>query len=300
MPRPRPPPIIWRIPPPPIAALMGMPRPPMPRPPPMGAPPPCWCSWASWLLGFLTVSSMDSTRHAASVAADMELILLVTGSHTPSSIVSQIPSRSMSTPNHLPLPATACFWRRRFNTSVESKPALSASWRGMRSRALAYAATMSCSLPMRVRLKSFKARDTSSSVAPPPATMVLLRKQFFTIISESCRERSVSSMNCSAPPRRTMVAVFASGQPVNRLYRSAPTCFSSNSAHSPRTSGFRPCTVVCTRPRVARATRCRSWSLTRPAQNRSRSAKYWVAKSPMGFLDRMIWAPEATHLANLS
>ncbi len=33
----------------------------------------------------------------------------------------------------------------------------------------------------------------------------------------SCRDLSVSSMNCSAPPRRINVHVFALAQPVNRL-----------------------------------------------------------------------------------
>lgn len=39
-----------------------------------------------------------------------------------------------------------------------------------------------------------------------------------TIMMASCRERSVSSMNCSAPPRRMMVHVLALGQPVKKLY----------------------------------------------------------------------------------
>lgn len=39
-----------------------------------------------------------------------------------------------------------------------------------------------------------------------------------TIMMASCRDRSVSSMNCSAPPRRIIVQVFAFGQPVKKLY----------------------------------------------------------------------------------
>ncbi len=39
-----------------------------------------------------------------------------------------------------------------------------------------------------------------------------------TIMMASCSERSVSSMNCSAPPRRIIVHVRAFGQPVKKLY----------------------------------------------------------------------------------
>ena len=39
-----------------------------------------------------------------------------------------------------------------------------------------------------------------------------------TIIIASCKERSVSSINCSAPPRNINVTVFALGQPLKRLY----------------------------------------------------------------------------------
>ena len=34
----------------------------------------------------------------------------------------------------------------------------------------------------------------------------------------SCSERSVSSINCSAPPRKINVTVLAFGQPLNKLY----------------------------------------------------------------------------------
>lgn len=39
-----------------------------------------------------------------------------------------------------------------------------------------------------------------------------------TIMMASWRERSVSSMNCSAPPRRIIVQVLAFRQPVKKLY----------------------------------------------------------------------------------
>lgn len=50
--------------------------------------------------------------------------------------------------------------------------------------------------------------------ATSPSTLMAL----LTIMMASCRDRSVSSMNCSAPPRRMMVQVFALGQPVKKLY----------------------------------------------------------------------------------
>lgn len=39
-----------------------------------------------------------------------------------------------------------------------------------------------------------------------------------TIMMASCSDRSVSSVNCSAPPLRMMVHVFAFGQPLKKLY----------------------------------------------------------------------------------
>lgn len=181
--------------------------------------------------------------------------------------------------------------------SVESNPALSASWRGMTSSARAKAAMTSCCLPSMPLACSRRYRETSISIAPPPATTRCMdRTEDLTIMSASWMERSDSSMNCSLPPRRMIVAVLRPVHPLNRLYRSAPICFSSNAAQAPRTSGVRPVTVVWMRAPVARATRSRSSLETRPAQKRPRSAKYCVARSPMGSLERMIWAPLSTHL----
>lgn len=50
--------------------------------------------------------------------------------------------------------------------------------------------------------------------AAPGLTLIAL----LTIMMASCSDRSVSSMNCSAPPRRMMVQVLALGQPVKKLY----------------------------------------------------------------------------------
>ncbi|KAF3836929.1 hypothetical protein F7725_004393, partial [Dissostichus mawsoni] len=78
-------------------------------------------------------------------------------------------------------------------------------------------------------------------------TLMALR----TIMMASCSDRSVSSVNCSAPPLRMMVQVFALGQPLRKLYLQKQT----------------------------------GW-------NRSLSAKYCVATSPMGSLDRTTLAPD--------
>ena len=53
-------------------------------------------------LGFLTVSSTDRIRQAASEAAVKALTLTREGSHTQASKLSVIPSLMMSTPNHFP------------------------------------------------------------------------------------------------------------------------------------------------------------------------------------------------------
>ena len=62
------------------------------------------------------------------------------------------------------------------------------------------------------------------SMAPPPGTTDAFFTARRTIMIASCKDRSASSMNCSDPPLKTMVAVLALGHPVKRLYRSAPTC----------------------------------------------------------------------------
>jgi len=61
-----------------------------------------------------------------------------------------------------------------------------------------------------------------TSQAPPPATIWLFLIARLTIIMASCNERSTSAINCSAPPRRIRVQVFATGQPSKRLYLSPP------------------------------------------------------------------------------
>ena len=54
--------------------------------------------------------------------------------------------------------------------------------------------------------------------------LVLTLIALLTIMMASCRDRSVSSMNCSAPPRRITVQVFAFGQPVKKLYLPMAQC----------------------------------------------------------------------------
>lgn len=104
---------------------------------------------------------------------------------------------------------------------------------------------------------------------------------------------------------------------------SLPTCFSSNTAQLPSTLSFRSWTVVNTAPPHALSVRRKSSSGTRPAQNISLqkkkkktfglriseshpiyfhtylSAKYWVATSPIGNLDKTTWAPLLQISSNL-
>ena len=65
--------------------------------------------------------------------------------------------------------------------------------------------------------------ESSISMAPPPATTASFFIARLTIMMASCNERSVSSMNCSAPPRRMSVQVLLLGTPVKKLYLSPPT-----------------------------------------------------------------------------
>mmetsp|Transcript_17196 Transcript_17196/g.30845 ORF Transcript_17196/g.30845 Transcript_17196/m.30845 type:complete len:254 (+) Transcript_17196:451-1212(+) len=249
-------------------------------------------------LGFLIVSSTDNIMHAASQAAAMELRLLCAGSHTNDFIVSQTPSLSMSTPYHV-LPWW-CAVRRSLRMSVESKPALSAICLGMTSNACAKALMMSCCLVSTVSEYSRRCLLISISMAPPPPTTLECSTVLLTIISASCSDLSVSAMNCSAPPLSTMVVVLVSGQPVNTLNLSLPTWRSSKDPQLPSTLSFRSPREVWMTPPVALATRSRSFASTRPAQKISRSAKYWVARSPMGSFERTILAPEATMASSLS
>mmetsp|Transcript_45718 Transcript_45718/g.74573 ORF Transcript_45718/g.74573 Transcript_45718/m.74573 type:complete len:229 (+) Transcript_45718:458-1144(+) len=227
----------------------------------------------------------------------MAFSLIRVGSHTKDSYVSQIPSFTTSIPKFLP-PA-ACFCLSLFNMSVSSNPAFDANCLGMISNAFAKAPIISCALPCMLRLYSRRYRLSSISIAPPPGTTALYLRALLTTMIASCRERSASSINCSAPPLRITVADLASGHPVKRLYRSEPICLSSNTSHVPSTLGMISFTEVCTAPPVALATRCKSSSATRPAQNMSRSAKYCVARSPIASRDSTIFAPDATILSSL-
>mmetsp|Transcript_5567 Transcript_5567/g.14421 ORF Transcript_5567/g.14421 Transcript_5567/m.14421 type:complete len:268 (+) Transcript_5567:196-999(+) len=267
-----------------------MPGPPLPMP------------WSCSEAGLRTVSSTLRMRQVASVAAWSAFLFTTTGSHTNEAKVSVTPPVSMSIPTFFPVPSDmACLCLSLFRTSVESKPALSQSWRGMISSALAYALMKSCSLPISILECSRSTRETSMSTAPPPGTMAAFFTARRTIMMASWMLLWASSMNCSAPPRSTMVAVLAWGQPVKRLYLSFPTCFSSNLAHAPSTPGrWRSFTEVCTMPPAARATLCMSSSATRPAQNMPRSAKYCVARSPMARRESTTCAPDWTHLSSLS
>ena len=118
-----------------------------------------------------------------------------------------------------------------------------------------------------------------TSQAPPPATMLLFRIARFTIIIASCKLRSTSAMNCSAPPLRTKVHVLAAGHPSKKLNLSPPICRSSNCSQVPRCCDCMSEHVDDILPPHACTTRSRSSELTRPAQKTSRSAKYLLTIS---------------------
>ena len=113
-----------------------------------------------------------------------------------------------------------------------------------------------------------------TSHAPPPATMLRFRMARLTIMIASWRLRSTSAMNCSAPPLKTRVHVFAAGHPSKKLNLSPPIWRSSNRSQVPKCSGRMSEHVVEILPPVAWTTRSRSSDETRPAQKTSRSAKY--------------------------
>mmetsp|Transcript_24937 Transcript_24937/g.36869 ORF Transcript_24937/g.36869 Transcript_24937/m.36869 type:complete len:274 (-) Transcript_24937:923-1744(-) len=262
------------------------------------------CCWpappGSCDLGFTTVSSMDRITHAASAAAPSELRLLSEGSQTPDSNVSQILPASMSTPYHVPSSSIACFLLKADKISVASNPALSHNCCGTTSRDLAKAEMISCPFPSIVNAYSFKYLEISISTAPPPATTELDFKHLFTTMRASWIDLSLSAINCSLPPLSTMVLVRFCGHSSNTLKRSSPTCRSSNLPHVPRIPSKRPLVVVWTVPPVALQTRLRSESSTRPAQNKPLSAKYCVARSPTGSLERTMLAPQSTQASSLS
>ena len=90
------------------------------------------------------------------------------------------------------------------------------------------------------------------------------------------------------------------GQSSNKLYLSAPICFSWNDPQVPNTSGATLFTVVCKTAPVDLATLLISSLGTLPAQKIPLSANHWVAKSPMGSLERTIWAPTSSIFFSLS
>lgn len=83
-------------------------------------------------------------------------------------------------------------------------------------------------------------------------------------------------------------------------YLSPPIWLSSKCWQVPRTESPRSATVVRIEPPQAFMVRLRSSSGTRPAQNMSRSAKYWVATSPIGSLERTTLAPLKWSFSSLS
>ncbi len=91
-------------------------------------------------------------------------------------------------------------------TSSESIPALSAMIFGMTSKDFANIFMTSCSFPEISTACYLRPFESSISVAPPPATTLLVLKHLLTIMIASFSDLSASLMNCWAPPLRMIVA----------------------------------------------------------------------------------------------
>ena len=184
----------------------------------------CACS----LFGFFTVWSTEIIVQHASVAALSTFCFNIVGSHTKFKYVSTIPPSKQFTPKLFPSSPISCFCLSLFITSTASSPLFCAKVLGMTSNALANPNTTSCSFPEIFIPTCLTCLLSSISIAPPPGTIETAFVALLTTITASLIERSASSMNCSAPPLRTIVTVFVVGHPLKILYLSAPTCFSSN------------------------------------------------------------------------
>lgn len=182
---------------------------------------------------------------------------------------------------------------------MESSPAFSARVLGIVSSDLANASTTSCSLPSMARDCSLIYLLTCISIAPPPATISLVLVTLLMTWIASLSDLSASAVYCWLPPRRIMVDVLFGGW-WKKFHLSEPICFSSNLSHVPRIALVRPLHVVCITALDALASLCKSSNLTLPAQNIPLSAKYCVAKSPIGNLDRTILQPRLAILSNFS
>ncbi len=79
---------------------------------------------------------------------------------------------------------------------------------GMTSSDFANMFMTSCYLPETSTAYYFKPFDNYISVAPPPATTLLVLKHLLTIMIASFNDLSASLMNCSAPPLKMIVADF--------------------------------------------------------------------------------------------
>lgn len=119
-------------------------------------------------------------------------------------------------------------------------------------------------------------------MAPPPGTIFYVFITLLTIIIASFKDLSASLMNYSAPPLTIIVAVFDFGQSVKKLNLSAPIYFSSKTPQVPSISALISVVVDYTLPPVAFSTLFISSLSTLPEQKIFLSAKYYVAKSPIG------------------
>ena len=117
-------------------------------------------------------SSMRSIMAADSAADLIACSLTTIGSITPFAMLScSLPVNTLI-PMYLPF-SLSCTCRSSTSMSIGSKPAFSASVRGITSTASANASTASCSLPPTLVAYLRSSFAISISTAPPPATILL-------------------------------------------------------------------------------------------------------------------------------
>lgn len=111
------------------------------------------------------------------------------------------------------------------------------------------------------------------STLPAPATTLGFLRALLATITASCKLRSDSAINYSAPPRNIIVATLTSLKPVKKLNLSAPTPFSSKNSQVPSTlAPISPTALIILAPVLVYILFI-SPSSTRPAEKIPLSAK---------------------------
>ena len=120
-----------------------------------------------------------------------------------------------------------------------SRPAFSASVRGMTSTASANASTASCSRPPTLVAYLRSSFAISISIAPPPGTILLFSITSDTTESESIMARSASSTMRSKPARIRIATLCGSLHFSTKIILSSPILRSSTCPANPRSAFLR-------------------------------------------------------------